>query len=127
MHLRGPSCVPWGGLRDQGEGSREYGEGAAQLGRKGTGKGIEGCGWGRGGGGERESEGAGGVEHASTQLMAGQPWAWVTVPTSTDKERTHHQARGPPRALDAFQADVSRGALWEAEEGLPVSRWLDRY
>ena len=59
--------------------------------------------------------------------MAGQPLAWATVPTSTDEERTHHQAGGPPRALDAFQADVSRRALWEAEEGLSVSGWLDNH
>lgn len=86
--------------------------------KQGYGDGDGGCGqWGL------KSEGAGGTEQVSTQLMAGQPWAWATVPTRTDHERTHHQARGPPRALDAFQANVSRGALWEAEEGLSMSGW----
>ena len=38
----------------------------------------------------------------------------MTGHAGTDRERTHHQARGPPRALDAFEADVSWGALREA-------------
>ena len=34
--------------------------------------------------------------------------------------RTHHQARRPPRALDAFETDVSWGALREVEKGCCV-------
>lgn len=29
----------------------------------------------------------------------------------TRRKKTYHQARRPPRALDAFEANVSRGAL----------------
>ena len=50
--------------------------------------------------------------------MAGQPR--MTGHAGTDRERTHHQARGPPRALDAFEADVSWGALREAEKAYCV-------
>lgn len=44
----------------------------------------------------------------------------MTDHAGTDRERTYHQARGPPRALDAFEADVSLGALQEAEKGYCV-------
>lgn len=60
----------------------------------------------------------GGRGHACTLPMAGQPWTWVIVPAGTEKEGTHHQARRPPRALDAFEANISRGALQEAEENV---------
>lgn len=60
----------------------------------------------------------GGRGHACTQPVADRPWTWVIVPAGTEKEETHHQARRPPRALDAFEANVSRGALREAEENV---------
>lgn len=87
------------------------------AGRNSIGKGVEVGGKTMGRGGLR-TEGAGrGGGHTSPWPMAGQPWTWADCPIGTEREQTHHQARRPSRALDAFEANVSRRALQEAEEG----------